>query len=270
MYPRTRNVAASSLFVAVLFLSACSAYADEFISTDYRMLDPVIQPAGYATSSGYQLWSTLAEVVLGTSTASSFSLGAGFLRFPLATKPTVTATAGAAQVVLSWTASTGFLGLTPSGYTVGQSVVSGGPYSYTSLGNVLTSTQTGLSNGIPYYFIVVVKDIFGNAVATSTEATATPAASGGGGGGSGGGGGENNRAPFVFGPIIDIPSLQIIPKVCEKTATDMDCDGRVDIIDFSIMYYWYERASPPTRVDLNKDGAVDIYDFSIMAYYWTN
>ncbi len=50
---------------------------------------------------------------------------------------------------------------------------------------------------------------------------------------------------------------------------DVTGDGRVNLIDFSILAYWYKRASPPARVDLNGDGQVNLIDFSIMAFYWT-
>lgn len=57
----------------------------------------------------------------------------------------------------------------------------------------------------------------------------------------------------------------------EKTAVkgELNNDGRVNLIDFSIMAYWYKRPSPPAKVDLNGDGQVDLIDLSIMAYNWT-
>lgn len=57
----------------------------------------------------------------------------------------------------------------------------------------------------------------------------------------------------------------------QKTAcmkADLNCNGRVNLVDFSIMAYWFKRTAPP-EIDLNEDGNVDIADFSIMAYYWT-
>ena len=56
---------------------------------------------------------------------------------------------------------------------------------------------------------------------------------------------------------------------CSKTKTDLDCDGRINLVDFSIMAYWYGRSSPPSNIDLNSDNKIDLIDFSIMAYYWT-
>ena len=185
------------IFILVLiasFFTPLDSYADEFTSSSFRLFDPVMAPAGFSTSTGFQLWGTVAEIALGTSTASSFQLGGGFLRYPFASTPVVSATAGDGQTALSWTASQGVLGWTASGYNIGQATISGGPYTYTSLGNVTSSTRTGLSNSTTYYFVVVAKDAFGNAIATSTQVSATPVAapappppSGGGGGGGGGG-----------------------------------------------------------------------------------
>ena len=50
---------------------------------------------------------------------------------------------------------------------------------------------------------------------------------------------------------------------------DLNGDGRVNLIDFSIAAYWYKRPSPPSHVDLNSDGRINLADFSIMAFYWT-
>ncbi|KKT58960.1 MAG: 1, 4-beta cellobiohydrolase [Candidatus Giovannonibacteria bacterium GW2011_GWC2_44_9] len=183
---------------ALLILQA--AKADEFTSSSFKILEPVLQPAGYSTSSGYSLIGTIAQIAIGTSTASSFNLSSGFLFFPFASSPVVTAAAGDGQVSLSWTAATGVLGWTVSGYNVGYSTFPGGPYTFSaSLGNVTSSTRTGLTNGTTYYFVVRAEDAFVNSVATSSEVYSTPVAaastpspstttttSGGGGGGGGG------------------------------------------------------------------------------------
>jgi hypothetical protein len=50
---------------------------------------------------------------------------------------------------------------------------------------------------------------------------------------------------------------------------DLNCDGKVNIVDFSIMAYWYQKPQPPATVDLNHDGKVTLVDFSILAYHWT-
>lgn len=50
---------------------------------------------------------------------------------------------------------------------------------------------------------------------------------------------------------------------------DLNQDGYVNIVDFSILAFWYKKNQPPAYVDLSKDGVVTIVDFSIMAFYWT-
>ena len=50
---------------------------------------------------------------------------------------------------------------------------------------------------------------------------------------------------------------------------DLTGDGRVNIVDFSILAYWYGRTGAPVSFDLSGDGKITLIDFSIMAYYWT-
>src|SRR3989344_8378832 len=88
------------IYVCLLAL-ALFAQADEFTSSSFKILEPVLQSAGYSTSSSYTLIGTIAQLALGTSTASSFNLSSGFLFYPFASSPVVTATAGNAQVSLS-------------------------------------------------------------------------------------------------------------------------------------------------------------------------
>jgi len=59
---------------------------------------------------------------------------------------------------------------------------------------------------------------------------------------------------------------ELIAKIVKA---DLNNDKRVNLIDFSIAAYWYNRLSPPSTVDLNNDGKVTLVDFSIMAYFWT-
>jgi hypothetical protein len=96
----------------------------------------------------------------------------------------------------------------------------------------------------------------------------------GGTGGSGSSGGSGGGAGFILFPIIiDPPSflpeftLDPNPRVCNRIA-DYNCDGLVNIVDFSILIYWFNRAPVPEAIDLTGDGAVNLRDFSVMAYYW--
>ncbi len=55
---------------------------------------------------------------------------------------------------------------------------------------------------------------------------------------------------------------------------DLNGNGRVNLVDFSIAAYWYRRplSSAMKEIEceqLNCDGKIDLVDFSIMAYHWT-
>lgn len=55
---------------------------------------------------------------------------------------------------------------------------------------------------------------------------------------------------------------------------DLNCDGAVNLIDFSIAAFWYKRSFNASFAQiemelLNGDGVINLVDFSIMAFYWT-
>jgi len=55
---------------------------------------------------------------------------------------------------------------------------------------------------------------------------------------------------------------------------DINNDGKVDLVDFSIIAYWYKKplSEAIKKIEkelLNGDGKIDLVDFSIIAYYWT-
>lgn len=62
--------------------------------------------------------------------------------------------------------------------------------------------------------------------------------------------------------------IELLPALCPPVA-DLNQDCRVNLVDFSIMVYWFKNPNPPAAVDLNRDGAVDLTDLSIATYYWT-
>lgn len=55
------------------------------------------------------------------------------------------------------------------------------------------------------------------------------------------------------------------PKSCRRS--DLNCDTKVNLVDFSILlYHW---GTNHAVADINKDGNVNLTDFSIMLYDWT-
>jgi len=80
------------------------------------------------------------------------------------------ATAGHAQVSMSWTASNG-----ATLYYVKRSTTSGGPYTQISAPSATSDTDTGLTNGIRYFYVVSAYNSAGQS-ANSSEVNATPTA----------------------------------------------------------------------------------------------
>lgn len=73
---------------------------------------------------------------------------------------------------------------------------------------------------------------------------------------------------FIVGSInkkrTSVATLSGFRKRC-----DLNNDNRVNIVDFSIMAFWYKRIGFPENVDLNEDKNVNLMDLSILAYCWT-
>lgn len=111
----------------------------------------------------------------------------------------LTATAGNQQVSLTWNAVT-----TASSYHVKRATVSGGPYTTISSPTTATYTDTSLTNGTTYYYVVSAVNANGES-SNSSEVSGTPAA---GGGNTtpgtynitvvGTSGGVNHSAPLTF------------------------------------------------------------------------
>ena len=81
----------------------------------------------------------------------------------------LTATAGDGKVTLNWNASPG-----ATGYYVSQSTTNGGPYRVIGANvSSLTVTNTGLTNGVIYYYIVSATNSFGGSD-VSTQVSTQP------------------------------------------------------------------------------------------------
>ena len=187
----------------ILSLMYFSVVRANFTSPSFTVENSINVIGGVeSSSSSFKSYGVTGQLEGGKSSSSSFLQNDGFMYFPLASSPTVSATAGNGQVVLSWTVANGiFANIT--NYKVGVSTTSGGTYTYTPVGNVQSATQTSLTNGIPYYF-KIQSYASGVLLSESAEVRATPTGtvvappSGGGGGGGGGGGVWNQSTSTVF------------------------------------------------------------------------
>ncbi|MDP2789198.1 MAG: hypothetical protein Q8O46_04105 [bacterium] len=69
---------------------------------------------------------------------------------------------------------------------------------------------------------------------------------------------------FIIGElnIYNFDTLLSIPGDCNT-------DKIINLIDFSVLAFWYGKDNPPLCVDTNNDNKIDLTDFSILAFYWT-
>ncbi len=87
-----------------------------------------------------------------------------------ATPGGLTATPGNNQVALAWTASPG-----ATGYSIGRATSSTGPFATAGESSSTSFTDTGVTNGTAYYYVVAASDSSGSS-ANSAAVAATPAA----------------------------------------------------------------------------------------------
>lgn len=81
------------------------------------------------------------------------------------------------------------------------------------------------------------------------------------------------KAKAIYGdgeqsPFSQVVSFSILKPRCR--GADLNFDGEVDLVDFSILlYFWNQKKPVNICADINSDGIVNIIDFSIMMYWWT-
>lgn len=94
-----------------------------------------------------------------------------------------------------------------------------------------------------------------------------------------GGGVKSANATFLLtiphNTVVTVSGIMLVFPVIDRGPcplfADLDCDNKVDIVDFNIMKYWYnKKTSFPAYIDLNNDRIISMIDFSILAYNWTN
>jgi hypothetical protein len=158
----------------VLLLTETIVYAQDLTSTHYIIRDPAIGTSGgYQSSASFKLNSVGNLNLSGDAGVSaSFKGRAGFLQYPEADSGTLVPVVVGSEIDITWNATTVAGGYTVSGYKLGVGSVSGGPYTFTSVGNVLSYSYTNQVAG-DYFFVLQTLDAFGNVIATSVEVTAT-------------------------------------------------------------------------------------------------
>ncbi len=83
-----------------------------------------------------------------------------------------------------------------------------------------------------------------------------------------GGGGGGTPPPPALPPNVVPPANPITG--CGSLKADLNCDGRVNLTDLSILLYNWGNVKNNPRADINKDSKVNLVDFSILLYEWTD
>lgn len=159
---------------------------------------------------------------------------------------TLTATAGNVQVALSWTAVTG-----ATGYKVYRSTTAGGPYTEIGTATVTDYTDTTVTNGTTYYYVVTATNADGES-AYSNEASATP------------------QAPAVTGRAL-LAITMVSGEVKEYDLTMAEVSAFISWFNGEggdDMYYMFEKEYNKGPFASRKDYLVSdkIQDFEVMSY----
>jgi fibronectin type 3 domain-containing protein len=118
----------------------------------------------------------------------------------------LSATPGNAQVALSWSASGG-----ATSYRVKRSTTSGGPYTSVATPTSTTYTNTGLTNGTTYYYVVTAMNAAGES-GNSPQASASPSGS----------------STVIFfddflGSSVDSTKWSVLNRLSDQVNGELDC-----------------------------------------------
>lgn len=222
--------------------------------------------SGDTSSANFKQINSGGQSAIGESNSSSFILKSGFLYYSetaTSTPPPPPTTQYALTVSKSGSGS-GVATSNPLGVDCGNSCSAnfndGEQITLTAIANndsFLASWSGGGCSGTGTCTVTV------NSNLTITVTFSLLGSGGGGpppiGGGGGGGGGIGTYIGGIGG--IQVP--------CIPPKGDINRDCRVNLIDLSVMAYWWERPLPPITVDLNRNGLIDMADFSVLVFYWT-
>ncbi len=152
--------------------------------TGALLINGVSQPITFAPTGSWTSWATTSvSITLNSGSANTLrfeSNGSDLGNIdeitvtpsgtatPPPTPAGINATAGDAQVSLSWNASSG-----ATSYNVKRATSSGGPYTTIASPAGISYVNTGLTNGTTYYYVVSAVNSSGES-ANSSQASATP------------------------------------------------------------------------------------------------
>jgi hypothetical protein len=246
-----------SNFISAFEFFGNSKYATDYTSTNFILRDPVITSGGgRATSTSFELISSLRQTIIGENTSTSFIYKAGFLYFPVPVaavtpSPSPPEGGGAGTGVAVGLPQVNFLGKTNSADTI----------------FLLKDAQiVGSVKATPSGKFFIRHTRFNPGSFIFSLYSESPSGS---------------RSALVSFPLIVFPwSVITITDISfgfleRRDFTEAPCtvdyngDGRVDLVDFSILIFWFNKDSIPAHIDCNGDGVADIVDFSIVTYYWT-
>jgi subtilisin len=149
-------------------------------ATPYATVGNVLTYADTSVTGGDTYWYEVAAVNTAGTGARSNEVSATPPAPPPPpdppSEPALSASAGDASALLSWTAPADDGGATISGYEVYRGTAAGSATPHATVGNVLTFTDTGLANGTTYWYWVAAVNVAGIGD-PSNEVSVTPSAS---------------------------------------------------------------------------------------------
>ncbi len=260
--PRLWSVAIGLAVNFFLFSRIGFALATDYSSASFIVRDPVTTvEGGQSTAPDFQYFSSTGQTAVGENSSASFSeqTGSSFTSI-------ITTQSSPAPVNTGGGGGTGL----PPPSTLGTQIIFSGQAPPGSLvvllkdGQVATTTIAGpdsqfsimlpgLSPGT-YSFSLYSQDKQGNQSSVLTFPVSLVFGS----------------TTNVKGLVIPAPAITPAKKIIGKV--DLNGDGKVNLIDISILLYWYHRPLTDVArkiVDLNGDGKVNLIDFSILIFYWT-
>lgn len=167
------------LIALIVFLAApFLVFADEFISADFKVLDPVLFPGGYSTSDDFKLRGVIGQTAIGIGEGADFNIKSGFLYFSAPVEP-------------------------------------------------------------------------------DDEPSVPPPPPG-----------DGIILDLLRKFVPPVPKFLLITEGRSPCFTDINCDGKINLVDLSIFLFFTSQPTP-NPVDFNNDSKVNAKDLSILFFDWT-